>query len=433
MKIYFENTLTKELRRSLLRRPSQINQDIGVNVGNLCLDIKRRGDMALREYSKKFDNIEVQTFRVTAEECDKARKELSKKFADALSLAEKNIRAFHESQKINSPRVSTMNGVVCWRDARPIERVGLYVPAGSAPLPSTVLMLGIPAKLADCPRIILCSPPKSNDSIDPLVLAVAAMIGIDEVYKIGGAQAIAAMAYGTETIPKVDKIFGPGNQYVTAAKQFVSTDPDGAAIDLLAGPSEVLIIADDSARPDVVAYDLISQAEHDADAQAILVTTSKKLAEEVQKIISQSVKEFSRSEFIKSSLESSFVLVTDTLEAALRFSNDYAPEHLIVNVRNAEKVVSAVANAGSVFVGSFTPVTAGDYASGTNHTLPTGGTARSSNGVSLDSYQKYITFQSITKSGLECLSPALTAFAEAEGLQAHARAVTSRLSSKQDK
>jgi histidinol dehydrogenase len=432
MKIYFENKLTKEERRSLIRRPDRFKQDTDTNVKNMCLDIKQRGDAAVREYCRKFDNAEVQAFRVSAEECEKARKALPKKFVNAFNLAAKNIRAFHEFQKINSQRISTMDGVVCWREARPIECVGLYVPAGSAPLPSTVLMLGVPAKLAGCSRIILCSPPKSNGSVDPLVLAAATMIGIDEVYKIGGAQAIAAMAYGTETIPKADKIFGPGNRYVTAAKKFVSADPDGAAIDLLAGPSEVLIIADDSARPDVVAYDLISQAEHDAEAQAVLVTSSKIMAEEVQKIVSKCVIEFSRSEFINTSLEKSFILVTDSIEAATRFSNDYAPEHLIVNIRNAEEIVPIIANAGSVFVGSYAPVTAGDYASGTNHTLPTGGTARFANGVSLDSYQKYITFQSITKSGLEGLSPTLTAFAEAEGLQAHARAVTSRLITKRD-
>ncbi len=297
-----------------------------------------------------------------------------------------------------------MEGVVCWREARPIERVGLYVPAGSAPLPSTVLMLGIPAKLAGCTRIVLCSPPKSNGSVDPFVLATAAMIGIDEVYKVGGAQAIAAMAYGTETIPKVDKIFGPGNRYVTAAKQFISTDPDGAAIDLLAGPSEVLIIADDTANPEVVAYDLISQAEHDADAQAVLVTTSEALAEEVLRALPQQLSDLPRREFITASLENSYILIADSLKAALQFSNEYAPEHLIINVRDAEAVVPSITNAGSVFVGPFAPVTAGDYASGTNHTLPTSRTARWASGVSLESFQKYVRFQSITKSGLKvCL------------------------------
>ena len=349
-------------------------------------------------------------------------------FADALKIAAGNIRTFHESQVKKSQHVKTMEGVECWRETRPIERVGLYVPAGSAPLPSTVLMLGIPAILAGCSRIVLCSPPKTPESIDPLVLAAAATIGIREVYKVGGAQAIAAMAYGTETIPKMDKIFGPGNRYVTAAKQFVSTDPDGAAIDLLAGPSEVLILADDTARPEIVVYDMISQAEHDPDAQTVLVTTSSSLANDVLRIVSQKVPEFSRNSIIQASLNNSYIFIADSLASAVRFTNEYAPEHLIINTRTAEAVVPSIMNAGSVFVGPYAPVTAGDYASGTNHTLPTSGTARWASGVSLDSFLKNITFQSITQSGLEHLAPALTTFASVEGLQAHARAVTARIS-----
>ncbi|MGD1044834.1 MAG: histidinol dehydrogenase [Bacteroidota bacterium] len=428
MKIYSENKLTREERLALLRRPSTQQSDTGQIVQEVCLTIKRRGDDAVREYSRKFDKAEVQTLRVSAEEFEAAKKQLSPKFIDALNIAAKNIRTFHESHLNKTQRITTMEGVVCWREARPIERVGLYVPAGSAPLPSTVLMLGIPAVLAGCTRIVLCSPPKANGSIDSLVLATAAMIGIHEVYKVGGAQAIAAMAYGTETIPKVDKIFGPGNRYVTAAKQFVSTDPEGAAIDLIAGPSEVLILSDETANPDVVAYDLISQAEHDADAQAVLVTTSESLAANVLTVLPERVAEFSRNKIVAASFERSYILVCDTLESAVRFSNDYAPEHLIINMQNAEAVVPSIINAGSVFVGSFAPVTAGDYASGTNHTLPTSGTARWASGVSLDSFLKNVTFQSITKSGLESLAPTLAAFASIEGLQAHARAVTSRLS-----
>jgi histidinol dehydrogenase len=430
MKIQIENRLTKQERCALLQRPGQFQRDINTTVQSLCLDIKQRGDAAVREYSKKYDNMEVQILRVSKEERKAAQLSLPPNFVDALSIAVKNIRAFHESQRSAIQRVSTMEGVLCWRETRPIERVGLYVPAGSAPLPSTVLMLGIPAKLAGCSQIVLCSPPKAKGSINPFVLATAATIGIEEVYIVGGAQAIAAMAYGTETIPKVDKIFGPGNRYVTAAKQFISTDPDGAAIDLLAGPSEVLIVADDTANPDVVAYDLISQAEHDADAQAVLVTNSEALVKEVLRILPQRVSEFPRREFITASLERSYILMTSSLEAAIQFSNEYAPEHLIVNVRDAEKIVPSITHAGSVFIGPFAPVTAGDYASGTNHTLPTGGTARWASGVSLDSFQKYVTFQSLTKSGLEGLSSTLTTFSNAEGLQAHARAVTSRLSSK---
>ena len=428
MKIYYENKLTKEDRLALLRRPSALKSDTDNIVREVCRTVKQRGDFAVREYNKKFDKAEANAIRISAEEFEAAKKSVSPKFLDALNIAIKNIRTFHKSQLNEIQRIETMKGVSCWREARPIERVGLYVPAGSAPLPSTVMMLGIPAVLAGCSRIVLCSPPKANGSVDPLILATASMIGIDEVYAVGGAQAIAAMAYGTETVPKVDKIFGPGNRFVTAAKQFISTDPEGVAIDLIAGPSEVLILADESANPDVVAYDLLSQAEHDADAQAVLVTTSEKLANEILRSLPQKSLEFSRNKIVESSLEHSYIFVADSLESAVQFSNDYAPEHLIINMQNTEAIVSSIINAGSVFVGQFTPVTAGDYASGTNHTLPTGGTARWASGVSLDSFLKNITFQTITKSGLENLALTLNTFASVEGLQAHARAVTSRLS-----
>ena len=428
MKIYSENKLTKEERIALLRRPSTLRSDTQSIVQEVCLAIKQRGDDAVREYSRKFDNSEVKALRVSAEELEAAKKSITQEFLNAIEIAANNIRIFHKSQLNKPQRISTMEGVICWRESRPIERVGLYIPAGSAPLPSTVLMLGIPAMLAGCSQIVLCSPPKTNGYIDTLVLATAATIGIDEVYKMGGAQAIAAMAYGTETIPRVDKIFGPGNRYVTAAKQYVSTDSEGAAIDLLAGPSEVLILSDETANPDIIAYDLISQAEHDADAQAVLVTTSESVAKEVLRILPQKALEFSRNKIVESSLENSYIFIANSLDSAVRFSNDYAPEHLIINMQNAEAVVPSIVNAGSVFVGQFAPVTAGDYASGTNHTLPTNSSARWASGVSLDSFLKNITFQSITKSGLESLAPTLTAFASVEGLQAHSRAVTSRLS-----
>lgn len=428
MKIYREHTLTANDRQKLLQRMSPFVSETDRTVKDLCFNIKERGDSALREYGKKYDKIDIQAFRVTGEEIDSAKRLVSAEFMDALSTAAKNIRLFHEGQQKKEQPITTMPGVQCWRESRPIERVGLYIPAGSAPLPSTVLMLGVPAKLAGCKQIILCSPPKANGSIDPFVLVTAVTIGIEEVYKIGGAQAIAAMAYGTESIPRVDKIFGPGNKYVAAAKQFVSSDPDGTAIDILAGPSEVLIIADATANPKVVAYDLISQAEHDEDAQAVLVTTSEALANEVQQIIDRQAQEFPRIKSITASLNQSYIFVAQTLESAIQFSNDYAPEHLIVNMQNAEQIIPSLLHAGSVFIGSFSPVTAGDYASGTNHTLPTSGTARWASGVSLDSFQKYVTFQSISKSGLELLAPTLITFASTEGLQAHAQAVKSRLS-----
>jgi histidinol dehydrogenase len=428
MNLYYEHTLTREKRLALLRRSSSGQDNTLTVVQEICLAIKNHGDAAVREYSSKFDHATVQTIRASEEELAIAVKSAPAEFINALRVAAENIRTFHESQVKKNPHIITMKGVECWREARPIERVGLYIPAGSAPLPSTVLMLGIPAVLAGCSRIVLCSPPKTQGTIDPLVLATAATIGIKEIYKVGGAQAIAAMAYGTETIPKVDKIFGPGNRYVSAAKQFVSTDPDGAAIDLLAGPSEVLILADETARPEIVAYDLISQAEHDSDAQAVLVTTSESMAKEVQRIVSLNASEFSRKSIILSALEHSYILIVDSIESAVRFTNEYAPEHLIINIRNAEDVVPSIMNAGSVFVGAYAPVTAGDYASGTNHTLPTSGTARWASGVSLDSFVKNITFQSLTQSGLENLAPALTTFASVEGLLAHARAVTARIS-----
>jgi histidinol dehydrogenase len=430
MKIYFENKLTGRDRFALLQRSSQFQNETEAVVKQLCSDIKHRGDDAVYEYSIKFDKANIRTLRVSAEECESAKRSVSPEFLDAAAAAAGNIRKFHESQKCSSQKIETMKGVTCWREPRPIENVGLYIPAGSAPLPSTVLMLGIPAKIAGCKRIILCSSPKKDNSINAFVLAAASIVGIDEIYKVGGAQAVAAMAYGTETIPKVDKIFGPGNRFVTAAKQFVSTDPGGAQIDLLAGPSEVLIIADESADPDVVAYDLISQCEHDADAQAVLVTDSKSLANEIMRILPSRAGEFPRNNCISASLERSFIVIADSLESAVRFSNDYAPEHLIINTHNAEQLAQSVTSAGSVFIGRFAPVTAGDYASGTNHTLPTNGAARFTGGVSLDSYQKYITFQLIDKAGLAGLAPVLTAFAATEGLQAHARAVTYRLSSK---
>jgi histidinol dehydrogenase len=432
MKLYSENTLSQKQRARLTRRPSVQSPDTERLVKKLCLDVKRRGDAAVRQYTKRFDRASVRAVRVSEKEFADAKKSLSNDFLEALRIASSNIRAFHEQQRNTPSRLSIMEGVTCWRETRPIERVGLYVPAGSAPLPSTVLMLGIPAKLAGCPEVIICSPPTASGSVYPAVLEAAAMIGIQEVYKVGGAQAIAAMAYGTKTIPKVDKIFGPGNRYVAAAKQFVSTDADGAAIDLQAGPSEVLIIADDSADPAVVVYDLISQAEHDPDAQPVLVTTSESLAKEVVRMLPGRIAEFDRRDIILLSLKKGFIFVAGTLQSALKFSDEYAPEHLIINTRNPEIAASMIKSAGSVFVGPFSPVTAGDYASGTNHTLPTGGTARWASGVSLDSYQKKITFQALAQSGLKRLAPTLTAFAATEGLSAHARAVDARLLSSKD-
>ncbi|MBF8294283.1 MAG: histidinol dehydrogenase [Bacteroidetes bacterium] len=429
MKIYQSRQLTPEQQRALCVRPWTEDRSAKNAVECICLDVKRRGDVALREYSKRFDSAKVSDVNVSPGEIETARAAVPAKVLAAIDHASRNIRTFHSAQSKKEGRIETEPGVLCWREQRAIEIVGLYVPAGSAPLPSTVLMLGIPALLAGCPRIVLCSPPKSNGVPDPVVLAAAAHIGIREMYKVGGAQAIAAMAYGTGSVPKVDKIFGPGNQYVTEAKRFVSSDPDGASIDLLAGPSELLIIADESADPRIVAADLLSQAEHDSTSQVVLVTTSESLATAALEQLSKQLQSLPRNTIASKSLESSFAMIVGSMQEAAAFSNIYAPEHLLINIRQPESILPLIQNAGSVFLGSFAPVTAGDYASGTNHTLPTGGTARWFSGVSLESFQRSITFQSITRDGLKRLAPALTTLAGVERLEAHARAVTIRFES----
>jgi histidinol dehydrogenase len=430
MNLYLEHTLDAGQRAELLKRPSDAAFGGGDAVRELCLNIKTQGDAALRQYTERFDGVRIEDFRVPESAIVQAGNNISGEFKIALAAAISNIKKFHSAQQRVPLFVETMPGVFCRREIRPIERVGLYVPAGSAPLPSTVLMLGIPAKLAGCVRIVLCSPPKANGNVDPYVLAAARAIGIDEVYSAGGAQAIAALAYGTQSIPKVDKIFGPGNRYVAAAKQFVSADLQGAAIDMFAGPSEVLIIADSGADPEIIALDMISQAEHDTDSQAVLVTTDPKLAAQTIEILPSITGRFPRKSIIEKSLKNSFAFIAETQESALRFANDYAPEHLILNTADAESLVPSIINAGSVFLGRCTPVTAGDYASGTNHTLPTGGSARWFSGLSLESFQKTVTFQTLTQNGLQQLAPSLTAFADAEGLQAHSEAVRRRLTLK---
>lgn len=427
MKLYHASQLTGEDRKRLCLRPWSADKSLRETVASLCLDVKQRGDNAVREYSAQFDAVPVSEFGITPAEIENASNNTPEALIAAIEHAARNIRAFHAAEARTENRIETETGVVCWRERRAIETVGLYIPAGSAPLPSTVLMLGIPALLAGSSRIVLCSPPKSNGSIDQAVLATAAYLGIREIYKIGGAQAIAAMAYGTQSIPKVEKIFGPGNQYVTEAKRFVSSDPDGAAIDLLAGPSELLIIADDFAKPAIVAADLLSQAEHDPQSQVVLLTTSESLAQTTLDEVRQQLERLPRNEIAAKSLHNSFAIVVQSVEEAVSFSNMYAPEHLLINTSEPDALVPQIRSAGSVFLGSFSPVTAGDYASGTNHTLPTGGSARWVSGVSVDSFQKSMTFQSITREGLQRLAPALTTLAKTEGLEAHARAVTLRL------
>ncbi len=410
----------------LVRRGVVSSPDVLSAVENICLDVRQRGDEALRRLTEQFDGVVIDAVRVSQAEIQRAVEETPTNVLNALTTAAENIETFHKAQLQPPEHVETRPGVICWRERRPIARVGLYVPAGSAPLPSTVLMLGIPARLAGCSRIVLCSPPQKNGTVDPLVLAAASLVGIHEIYRVGGAQAIAAMAFGTETIPKVDKIFGPGNRYVATAKQFVSSRIDGAAIDLVAGPSELLIVADQSADATVVAADLLSQAEHDPDAQVILITPCASLAERVNTIIDALKQSLPRRAILERSLANSCLLITETLEEAIDFANAYAPEHLMLNVRDAETLVPLIQHAGSVFLGPYAPVTAGDYASGTNHTLPTGGTARWLSGITVESFQKVLFVQNISPEGLRSLAPTLTTLAAAEGLEAHQRAVTVR-------
>ncbi len=413
--------------RALLTRPSAVIDGDLDSVRTICRDVKERGDEAVYEYSHQFDGVSAEEFAVPPSYLKTSLAGIPSALRQALETAAANIRAFHAAQMQASVKVETMPGVVCWRESRPIDAVGLYVPAGSAPLPSTALMLGVPALLAGCRRIVLCSPPKQNGLIDQIVAATAALLGITEVYAVGGVQAIAAMAYGTKSIERVDKIFGPGNRFVAAAKQLVSVDPNGCAIDMLAGPSEVLVIADETADARAVAWDLLSQAEHDADAHAVLVTTSNVLVNAVEKELRVAKEHGGRGDILRQALEHVKLLIVQTLDDALNISNDYAPEHLLINTRNALSLAADVRNAGSVFIGSWSPVAVGDYASGTNHTLPTNGTARATGGVSLASFQKHITFQSLSRDGLSAIAPAVVTLAEAEGLPAHATSVLIRL------
>lgn len=406
----------------LAKRPSEgISQKESL-VRDILQLVKSDGDKALIDLTHKFDKVNLKNLKLKESEIKKADKGLSPTLKKAIDTAYKNIYRFHASQLIDKiEKIETMPGVVCWRKTVPIEKVGLYIPGGSAPLFSTVLMLGIPAKIAGCEEVILCSPP----DIHPAILYAAAKCGIKTIFCVGGAQAIAAMAYGTKSIPKVDKIFGPGNSFVTIAKQLVTQE--GVAIDMPAGPSEVLVIADDTANPAFVAADLLSQAEHGPDSQVILVSTSKDIVNAVTKELGNQLKKLPRKPIAEKALQNSRALLLKSLDEALAFSNLYATEHLILSCKNADKLAEKVVNAGSVFIGNYSPESAGDYASGTNHTLPTNGYARAYSGVSVDSFVKKITFQQISKEGLAKLGPTIETMAEAEQLKAHRNAVTLRL------
>jgi histidinol dehydrogenase len=424
MKIYELNKLSDDELKSLYKRPKMDFVSIFGQVQPILNDIEKEGDIALKRYTKKFDNVLLDSNCINPEELSP---ELTDSKTEAIDLAISNVFRFHREQSTFDSETETMPGVICSRVERPVERVGLYIPGGSAPLPSTAIMLGVPAMVAGCKTIVFATPPDADGNIPDSIAYIAQKTGVKTIVKAGGAQAIAAMAFGTETIPKVDKIFGPGNQYVTAAKMLLQNSDAMVSIDLPAGPSEVLVIADEFADPEFVAADLLSQAEHGPDSQVVLVATSSRFIDQTKDEIKNQLIDLPRKNIAEKALENSFSLLADTPEKALEFSNMYAPEHLIINCENAEKLVDRIQNAGSVFLGPLTPESAGDYASGTNHTLPTYGYARMYSGVSLSSFQKFITMQKLTKEGLKNIGPAVEILAGMEGLHAHKQAVTIRL------
>lgn len=410
---------------ALLARPVFDSTTLFETVQKVLDDVRENGDKAVKSYTALFDKVEIDKLEVSREEIAEAEKEISVNLKQAIEMARRNIWKFHSEQQHELPRVQTSPGVFCWQKAIAIEKVGLYVPGGTAPLFSTVLMLAIPAQIAECKEIVLCTPPNKEGKIHPAVLYAAKIAGVHRIFKIGGTQAIASMAYGTESVPKVYKIFGPGNQYVTAAKQLVSLKD--VAIDMPAGPSEVQVLADETANPAFVAADLLSQAEHGVDSQSILVTVSDKIIEPVLEQLELQLDKLPRKEFARKALENSKIILLKTLEEAVELTNEYAPEHLIISTHYYMGVAENIVNAGSVFLGNYTPESAGDYASGTNHTLPTNGYAKAYNGVNLDSYMRKVTFQEISRDGLSNLSNALIIMAENEELQAHSNAVKVRL------
>ncbi len=428
MRILHWNALNESERRAALERPvQQARADIEALVREIIAAVRVRGDAALREYTRRFDQTELETLRVSASEFAAAHSALDAEQRAALERAIENVERFHRTQDLSSVSLETVPGVRCERIYRPIEAVGLYVPAGSAPLPSAVVMLAVPARIAGCPQRVLCTPPDRSGRAHPAVLLAAELCGVEQVFKIGGAQAIAALAYGTESLPKVDKIFGPGNAWVTAAKQIVATDPLGAACDMPAGPSEVMVIADASADPNFVAADLLAQAEHDPRAQALLVTPSAALAQAVAAAVERQAATLSRRAILEHSLRASRALVVEDLESAVAVANAYAAEHLILEVREPRALLERIVNAGSVFLGAWSPEPMGDYCSGTNHVLPTYGYARAYSGLGVPDYLKRITVQELTPEGLRALGPTAVTLARLEGLDAHAAAVTCRL------
>ncbi|RYE07508.1 MAG: histidinol dehydrogenase [Sphingobacteriaceae bacterium] len=426
LKVYKYSELSKAEVEQLTLRNTDSGNEIRETVENILQNVKQNGDQALKDYALQFDQVTLNQLFADENEIAELAKQVSDEQKQAIKTAYQNIYKFHQNQYHTEEKVETMPGVTCWRELRPIEKVGLYIPGGTAVLPSTFLMLGIPAKIAGCPEIVVCSPPQKNGKINPYIAFVAQLLGIKKVFLVGGAQAVAAMAYGTESIPKVDKIFGPGNQYVTKAKTIVQSTTV-TAIDMPAGPSEVLIIADESANPVFVAADLLAQAEHGVDSQSVLVSTSKKLIEKTIAELEKQLPVLPRAEITKKAIANSYAVFTDTFSEAMNFSNQYAPEHLILATDLWQEITNQIINAGSVFLGNLTPESAGDYASGTNHTLPTSAYARAYSGVSVDSFVKKITFQHLSPEGIKNIGRTVEVLAELEGLQAHKNAVSVRL------
>ncbi|ARS34852.1 histidinol dehydrogenase [Pontibacter actiniarum] len=415
----------RETWADLVKRPTKNLEDLEPGILETFKLVKEQGDAALLQLAEKYDGVKLESLLVTAQEIAEAESQVPQELKEAILQAYSNIQLFHTQQAEPVKQVETMFGVTCWRKSVPIDRVGLYIPGGTAPLFSTLLMLGVPARIAGCKELVLCTPPSRDGNIHPAILYTASLLGVTRIVKSGGAQAVAAMAFGTESVPAVYKIFGPGNQYVTVAKQLVSKA--GVAIDLPAGPSEVLVMADESATPAFVAADLLSQAEHGADSQVVLLTTSEEVLQEVEQELQAQLEVLPRKEFAAKALDKSVGIVLASADEMLAFSNLYAPEHLILSVADFEELLDGITNAGSVFLGHFSPESAGDYASGTNHTLPTNGYARAYSGVSLDSFVKKITFQYITREGLQNIGKTIETMAEAEGLEAHKNAVSIRL------
>ncbi|WP_326983420.1 histidinol dehydrogenase [Chryseobacterium sp. MYb264] len=420
------NTYPKrEIWQELVKRPIIERNEISKIIENIFTEVENKGDEAMFSFNKQFDKVEIESLKVSENELNDAGNSISEDLKAAIQQAKENITKFHASQIADIEKIETTKGVVCWREIRAIEKVGIYIPGGTAPLFSTVLMLAVPAQLAGCKEIILCSPADKNGNINPAILYTAQLCGVSQVFKIGGAQAIAGLTFGTESIPQVYKIFGPGNQFVVAAKEYAQKF--GVAIDMPAGPSEVLVIADQQADPGFCAADLLSQAEHGSDSQVIFISDNEKIINQTIEEIEKQIKLLPRNELAQNSLNNSHFILLENIEQALEFSNLYAPEHLILAIENFENYIPKIQNAGSVFLGNYSCESAGDYASGTNHTLPTNGFARNYSGVSLDSFLKKITFQNISKQGIQNLGKTIELMAEAEGLSAHKNAVSIRL------